>query len=145
MVGVFAWMPNILEILVIAAALSLIMTFAYKYLTDQAVMREMKAEIDRLKKKMKEHRRNPEKLQEIQKEMMPLNMKYLKMSMKPTLITLLPFLLIFMGLRSIYGDVSIVPLPISLPLIGASLEWVGTYLIFSLVFTTAFRRALKIV
>ena len=137
-------MPNILEILVIAAALSLVMTFAYKYLTDQAVMREMKAEIDRLKKKMKEHRRDPGKLQEIQKEMMPLNMKYLKMSLKPTLITLLPFLLIFMGLRSIYGDVAIVPLPWDLPLIGASLEWVGTYIIFSLVFTTAFRRALKV-
>jgi len=39
MAGMFIWMPNVLEILVIAVALSLAMTFAYKYLTDQAVMR----------------------------------------------------------------------------------------------------------
>ena len=137
-------MPNILEILVIATGLSLAMTFAYKYLTDQAVMREIKAEIDRLKKKMKENRRDPEKMQAVQKEMMPLNLKYWKMSMKPTLITLLPFLLIFMGLRAIYGEVVIIPLPWTLPIIGNSLEWIGTYIILSLIFTTVFRKALKV-
>ena len=144
MAGVFVWMPNILEILVIATGLSLAMTFAYKYLTDQAVMRELKSEIDRLKKKMKDNRRDPEAMQAVQKEMMPLNLKYLKLSMKPTLITLLPFLLIFMGLRSIYGEAVIVPLPWTLPLIGSSLEWIGTYIILSLILTTVFRKALRV-
>jgi len=93
---------------------------------------------------MKEHRRDPEKMRVIQKDMMPLNMKYLKLSMKPTLITLLPFLLIFMGLRAIYGEAVIIPLPWDLPLIGTSLEWIGTYIILSLIFTTVFRKALKV-
>lgn len=145
MAGIFIWMPNVLEILIIAIVLSLAMTISYKYLTDQAVMRELKAEINKLKKKMKEHRSDPEKLREVQKEMMPLNMKYFKMSMKPTLITMLPFLLIFIGLRSVYGEVAIIPLPWDLPLIGTSLEWIGTYIIFSLVLSTVFRKALKVV
>ena len=147
MIGIFGLPQSWLwiEILVIAVGLSLAMTFAYKFLTDQAVMREIKAEIDRLKKKMKASRRDPEAMQAIQKEMMPLNMKYLKMSMKPTLITLLPFLLIFMGLRAIYGSTIIIgPWGPSIPIIGTSLEWIGTYIILSLIFTTVFRKALKV-
>jgi len=148
-VGLFTWMPNLLEIFFIATGLSIIMTYAYKFLTDQALMRELKSEIDKLKKKMKAHRRDPEKLREVQKEMMPLNMKYFKKSMKPTLITLLPFLIIFFFLNSIYANaagelIPIVPLPFSLPLIGNSLEWIGTYIIFSLVLTTVFRKILKV-
>lgn len=144
MAGFVAAIPNVLEILIVAVVLSLAMTFAYKFLTDQALMREMKAEIDRLKKKMKKHRSDPEKMKAIQKKMMPLNMKYFKKSMKPTLITMLPFLLIFIGLRAVYGNVPVVPLPWDLPLIGQSLEWIGTYIIFSIVFTTVFRKALKV-
>tara|TARA_Y100000310_G_scaffold344362_1_gene456745 strand:+ start:980 stop:1417 length:438 start_codon:yes stop_codon:yes gene_type:complete len=144
MVGIFPGIPNVLEIIVIAAGLSLLTTYVYKFLTDQAVMHEMKAEIDRLKKKMKQHRRDPEEMQAIQKKMMPLNMKYLKMSMKPTLITLLPFLLIFMGLSAIYGEVPVVMLPWDLPIIGTSLEWIGTYIISSVILTTVFRKVLKV-
>jgi uncharacterized membrane protein (DUF106 family) len=141
-------MPNLLEIFFIATGLSIIMTYAYKFLTDQALMRELKSEIDKLKKKMKEHRKDPEKLREVQKEMMPLNMKYFKKSMKPTLITLLPFLIIFFFLNQVYsvgGELfPIVPLPFSLPIIGNSLEWIGTYIIFSLVLTTVFRKVLNV-
>ena len=146
--GLFTWMPNLLEIFFIATGLSIIMTYAYKFLTDQALMRELKSEIDKLKKKMKTHRKDPEKLREVQKEMMPLNMKYFKKSMKPTLITLLPFLIIFFFLNTVYsvaGElIPIVPLPFSLPLIGNSLEWIGTYIIFSLVLTTVFRKVLNV-
>jgi len=146
--GIFTWLPPVVELLVIAIVLSVAMTLAYKYLTDQAVMRELKAEISRLKKKMKEHRRDPEKMREVQKEMMPLNMKYFKLSMKPTLITLLPFLLIFMGLRAVYEGAIVIDWSSwgpSIPLIGQDLGWLGTYIIFSLVLTTVVRKALKVV
>jgi len=143
--GLTTFVPPVLEIFIVAAILSLVMTLAYIKLTDQAVMHEMKAEIARLKKKMGANRRDPEKLQAIQKEMMPLNMKYFKLSMKPTLYTLLPFLLIFMGLSSVYGEAVIIgPWSFSIPLIGNSLEWIGTYIIFSLVLTTMFRKGLKV-
>jgi uncharacterized membrane protein (DUF106 family) len=109
-------------------------------------MRELKDEINKLKVQMKTHRTDPDKLKEVQSKMMPLNMKFFKMSMKPTLITMLPFLLIFIGLRSVYGDAIIIgPWGFSLPIIGNSLEWIGTYIIFSLVLSTVFRKLLKVV
>lgn len=135
-----------MEIFILSAILSVATTLSYKFLTDQAVMKEMKAQIDSLKLKLKEAKGNLEKQQELQKEMMPLNLKYMKMSLKPTLITLIPFLLIFAGLSSLYGEAVVIgPWGFSIPLIGNSLEWIGTYIIFSLILTTVFRKVLKVV
>lgn len=148
--AIFAWLPSIVEVLLISAIISVASTLAYKYLSDQAVMKELKAEMDRLRQKSKEAHGDLEKMKEVNDQMMPLNMKFFKLSMKPTLITLLPMLLVFWGLGKLYTDASgaamhVVNFPFSIPLIGTWLGWVGTYIIFSIVFTTVFRKAIKVV
>lgn len=149
MSGLIAFMPDWIEVILISLALSFGTTLAYKYLSDQAVMKEIKASLANLKLRMKTDKGDPEKLKEIQKEMMPLNMKFFKLSMKPTLITLLPMLVVFWGLSQVYVGADgvsthIINLPFSIPLIGNWLGWVGTYIIFSIIFSTVLRKVMKV-
>lgn len=88
-------MPPLASIAIIAFLISLIITIVYKYMTDQTMMKDLKTRQKDMQKQMKEHKKDPEKLMKIQKEAMELNMKYMKQSFKPTLITLLPILIIF--------------------------------------------------
>ena len=82
-------------ILTIAFVVSLLITLAYKYLTNQSEMKSLKNEQKEYQKRMKELRSNPEEMMKVQKEAMSKNMEYMKHSFKPTLITMLPILLVF--------------------------------------------------
>jgi len=64
-------------------------------MTDQVLMRSLKEEIKNSQKKMKEYKNDPEKMMEMQKKAMETNMKYMGHSMKPTLVSFIPIILIF--------------------------------------------------
>ncbi|MBT4935789.1 DUF106 domain-containing protein [Candidatus Woesearchaeota archaeon] len=84
-----------IAILVLALALSVIITFVYKWVTNQELMKELKTKQKDYQKEMKELRSKPEEMMKVQKEAMKLNMQYMKQSFKPTLITMIPILIIF--------------------------------------------------
>ena len=84
-----------LSLLVLALAISLTITLVYKFFTNQVEMKSLKEKQKDYQKKMKELRSNPEEMMKMQKEAMQVNMEYMKHSFKPTLITMLPILLIF--------------------------------------------------
>jgi len=128
------------SILGISAALALGSTLVYKYATDQNLMKSMREEIKKLQDEMKLHKSDPQKLAELQGKLMPLNMRTMSQSMKPMLITIVPFIVIFALLGRVYTDMLVIPLPFW----AGHLKWVGTYIIFSIVFTSLFRKALKI-
>lgn len=86
--------------LIITLVLSLLITLIYKYVTNQVMMKELKGDIKKLQQQSKEHRKNPEKMMKLQKEMMDKNMVLMKHSFKPTLITFLPMILIMGWLQS---------------------------------------------
>ena len=88
------WSP-LVGIVVIALIITIIVTGAYWKFTDQAKMKILKQEQKDFQKRMKELREHPEQMMKVQKEAMSKNMEYMKHSMKPTLITMLPILLIF--------------------------------------------------
>jgi uncharacterized membrane protein (DUF106 family) len=108
-------------------------------------MRELKKELKSLQQKMRESRDNPERVKEISSKLNATNLKYMKQSFRPMFITIIPFILIFNVLRKIYADVIVIPFPFTLPLIGDSLGWLGTYFIASIIFTTVFRKLFKVV
>ena len=82
-------------ILILGITISLLITLVYKYVTDQKKMKGMKEQQKDFQKKMKGLRDNPAEMMKVQKEAMKVNMEYMKNSFKPTLITMLPILLIF--------------------------------------------------
>jgi len=84
-----------LSIISLAFVITVIITLSYKLLTDQNEMKGLKEKQKNFQKRMKELRSNPEEMMKVQKEAMKINGEYMKKSLKPTLFTMLPILLIF--------------------------------------------------
>lgn len=84
-----------LTILVLSLFISIIITLVYKLITNQELMKSLKEKQKDYQKQMKELRSQPEQMMKMQKEAMKLNMQYMKQSFKPTLITMIPIILIF--------------------------------------------------
>jgi uncharacterized membrane protein (DUF106 family) len=89
-----SWNPA-LGIILVSFVLSVLMTYIYKKVTNQDKMKELKEKQQEYQKKMKELRNNPEEMLKVQKESMSLSKDYMMHSLKPTLYTFLPLLLIF--------------------------------------------------
>ena len=89
------WAMTIITLLV-----SLIVTVIYKYVTDQAMMKQLKEDLKQLQQKAKTHKGDSTKMMAVQKEMMDKNMVLMKHSFKPTLITFLPLILIMGWLQA---------------------------------------------
>ena len=87
-------------VIIISLILTLMINIFYKFFTDQELMKSLKAELKELQKEMKTLKEDPEKFMKVQKKAMEKNLTYMKHSMKPTLITFLPLILIFGWLKS---------------------------------------------
>jgi uncharacterized membrane protein (DUF106 family) len=88
-------LPPIASIAIVAFAVTLFTSLVYKFVTDQAKMKILKTELKDLQNLMKSHRDNPQKLMEVQKQAMEKNMEYMRHSMRPTLFTMIPLILLF--------------------------------------------------
>ncbi len=82
-------------ILIVSLIVSVLITFVYKWMTDQELMKTLKGDVKNMQKEMKALRDNPEKMIKVQKKAMEKNMKYMMHSLKPTLVTFIPLIIIF--------------------------------------------------
>jgi len=96
-----AWSPAI-ALIIICLFLTLITTLAYKYLTDQKMLKKHKEEIKEMQKEINSLKDNPKKMMEKQKELMDKNMKIMMHSMKPLLFTLIPLAIILSWLSATF-------------------------------------------
>jgi len=99
----FGWVLNLTPfwaVLIISFLISLIIVVIYKLTTDQTLMKDLKDETKAFQKQMKELKEHPEEMMKVQKKAMQTNMKYMTHSMRPTLITFIPIILIFGWLQA---------------------------------------------
>ncbi|MGE0793266.1 MAG: EMC3/TMCO1 family protein [Candidatus Woesearchaeota archaeon] len=99
-------------ILIVSFIVSIITTLIYKYTTDQKKLKQLKDETKEYQQKIKKLSNDPEKALSIQKEMMQVNMEYMKSSFKPMFYTMIPVLLFFSWLGA---NLAFVPLQIDTP------------------------------
>jgi len=130
-------LPEPYGLLALSFALTLLTTLAYKFFTDQNLMKTLKEEMKDLQKQMKDGDHPAEHKMSLQKQVLEKNMKYMKQSFKPMLITFLPIIILFGWLRSYYTA-------LGNPKIFFGLTWIWAYLIFSIVFSMIIRKWLKI-
>jgi len=102
-------MPPLVTVLSMSLLVSLIVILITKYTTNQELMKGLREEIKQHQKQIKELRNNPAKAMEVQKKAMEANMKYMSHSLKPTLITFLPIILIFGWMNSNFAYEGISP------------------------------------
>ncbi|MDP3916964.1 MAG: EMC3/TMCO1 family protein [Nanoarchaeota archaeon] len=132
-------------VIIISLLLTIMINIFYKLFTDQELMKNLKKELKDLQKEMKTLKDNPEKFMSKQKEAMTKNLEYMKHSMKPTLITFVPLILIFGWLKTSFADAGdIVSWGFSIPLFGEGLGWLGTYFFSAIIFSIIIRKVLKI-
>ncbi|MEK6874842.1 MAG: EMC3/TMCO1 family protein [Nanoarchaeota archaeon] len=105
----FLHISPLISIIILSFLISLFITIVYKYVTDQNLMKQLKDEMNTLQTEMKTLRDNPQKALSVQKQVMETNMKYMMQSLKPTILTLLPLIIIFGWLSAHYAYEPIKP------------------------------------
>ena len=102
-------LPLVWAVIILSFIVSLIIMVITKYTTNQALMKSLKDETKNYQKQIKELKNEPAKAMELQKKAMEANMKYMTHSLKPTLITFIPIILIFGWMSSTFAYESIKP------------------------------------
>lgn len=102
-------LPDIWAVIIISLIVSVVVTLVTKYFTDQSLMKRLREQTKELQKQFKDSRSNPQKMAELQKKQSELMLQQFKHSFKPTLITLIPLLLVFGWMSSVFAYESIKP------------------------------------
>jgi len=109
MLGWVLYMHPALGILLISILVSLIITLAIKFLTNQSLMKDLRSELKELQSEMKELKNNPKKMAKINDRFMETNMKYMSQSMRPTFFTFIPIIIVFGWLQAHIGYYPLLP------------------------------------
>ena len=88
-------LPLVVSMAIITLIITFIITLTYKYLTNQSEIKTAKEETKMLQQELKKHKNNPQKMMEINQEIWKRSAVLMKGSFKPTLITLIPIIIIF--------------------------------------------------
>ncbi len=138
-----SWLSPSVFVVFVAFFTSMVSQIIFAFFTDKEFIKDSRKEIKKLQKKLKKMDPSEEKYLEEQSKMLDINMQLMTHTMKPTMITMLPFLGIFIYVRSVIPKGPLVTLPLSIPLIGDSLGFVGIYFISSLFFSSIIRKVLR--
>lgn len=126
-----------LGMIIISAILALILTIVQKYTTNQALLRELKAEQKMLQQEMKKFEKDPEKLLELNKKQLEIVPKTMELTMRPVLFTSIPIILLIRWFND-YFAVN------TFKFLGF-MSWIWTYILLSIVFSIIFRKIFKVV
>lgn len=96
-------------VVVVSACLSFLIVIVYRFATDQNLMKRLKTEIKELQAELKTLKNDKDKMMEVNKRMAETNMKYFMQSMKSSIYTLLPIILIYAYLNSVIAFEPIMP------------------------------------
>jgi len=123
--------------LIVFFVLALITVIVQKYLTDQETLKELKQEQKELQKEMQKFKDDPKKMMEMQKNLWPTTMKIMQISMRSSLFTIIPFLLLFRWFMEFFTA-------LENPKFFGFLSWFWFYLISILVFSSILRKWMKV-
>jgi len=133
------------SVVVISMILTLLVTLAYKFLTNQQEIKKLKGESKELRKQMKDHKENEDKRLEIQKKSMEKSLKMMKQTMRPALFYMIPLLIVFSWLRNTFkGSGELLSWGFSIPLLGSGFGWLGVYILTTLIFNGIARKLLRV-
>lgn len=138
------WLTPLVFTVLIAFLTSFLSQLAFSFFTNKEFLKNGQSEMKALQKELLAMKPTDAGYSEKQNKLLDLNMAVMTHTMKPTLITMIPFLVIFFYARELVpSDQPLVYLPFSVPFAGSSLEFIGTYLVFSILFSALLRKAAK--
>ncbi len=120
-----------ISIVILSTIITFVSTLVTKLFTNQENLKALKERQKQIQKEVKEKRDDPKVFAELQTEMLQITGTMMKSSFKPMLVTMIPFLLLFYWVRSIYT-----------PIMGFG--WFWWYLGGSLIAGIIWRKVLKV-
>lgn len=123
--------------MIIVFLISLITTVVQKYATDQEAIRELKKEQKKIQDEIKEFKHDPQKMMDLQQKAMPLSFQIMELSMKSSLFTIIPFILLFRWFMEIFTS-------LGNPKFFGFFSWFWFYLIFVMIFSSILRKFMKV-
>ena len=127
-----------------AAMITLIISFFYKYMVNQVSLRELKVQMKTLQAKANEQQKNnPDDAKKTISEVMKLSNKQMMMNFKPMFPTMLLALLLLPWMASVWTG-PIVILPFNLPYFGSDFGWLMWYMLLSMPLSQLFRKTLGV-
>ena len=118
------------SIIVLSFFVTIFITVVRYFMTDREKMKEIKDRQKELRKEMKNHKGNPEKMMELQQRMLEDMPEQFKHSIKPMAITLIPVFILFAWMKATYAGTAIA---------GTWLWWyIGASLVFSIILSKIF-------
>ena len=124
---------------IVVIVIAFIKTLAQKYGTDQELLRQIKKEQKLLQKEAEKYKHDPEKLLELNKKQLEFVPKTMDITMRPLIYTFVPLILFFRWFHDYFS----MPAMEGFRFFGF-LSWFWFYLIFSIVFSSIFRKVLKV-
>lgn len=121
-----------ISVILAALLISFFISLVNYFVLDKEKMRDIKGKQKALQAEMKNHKDNPQKLMELQKEMFSHMGETMKHSMKPMLITFIPLIILFPILRNMLLETSIAS------------TWFWWYLAASIASSLIFRKLFKL-
>ncbi len=122
-------------LLIITAFLALVTTLFQKYTTDQATLKALKEEQKKLQEDIKTYKEHPDKLMHSQKRQLEIAGEMIPLTMRPLIFTSIPFILFIRWFSDYF---------IGNPVKVLGMNWIWAYLIFSIIFSSIFRKILKV-
>lgn len=119
-----------LSIFIVSVIVTFVSTLAHKYLTNQEHLRSLKARQKEIQKELK-NTKDPSVMQELNAEMLKITGVMFKSSFRPLFVTIIPFLILFAWLNSVYR-----------PTLGTG--WIWWYLGFSILSSIIIRKMMKV-
>lgn len=119
-------------IILISLAMTALLTAVRAFLSDKKRMREIKTMQEEIRKEMKIHKDNPDKMLELNSRMMEHFPEQMKQAMKIMLITMIPLIIIFSWVRETFALTSIAS------------SWIWWYIGFSVLFGFLFGKIFKL-
>lgn len=123
--------------LIIVFMISLMISIAQKYLTDQETLKEIKKEQKALREEMNLVKDDPAKIMELNKKQMQKIPLVFEASMRPLIYTAIPFIIFFRWFNDFF-------ISIGNPKFFGFLSWFWFYLIASIIFSSILRKVLKV-
>lgn len=121
---------------VLVMLLSLFMTIIQKYTTDQETMRQMRDEQKKLHDEMKKHTPGSKEYTDLSMRSMKFMMPMMKLGMRPLVYTAVPIILLFRWFQDYFALVEFK---------FWIFTWFWFYLVGTIIFSSIFRKILKVV
>ncbi len=121
-----------LSIILISLVVTLFITVVRYFMTDREKMKEIRERQKSLRLEMKKYKNDPEQMMQLQKKMMEDMPEQMKQSFKPMLITIIPILILFGWMKSIYVDTVLAS------------SWIWWYIVASIIFSIILGKVFKL-